>query len=152
MPEPIAEQIVATVKTRLEVYTTTHRSTREATWQPKDLVISVSQGDIVENDQLSYPGNPPAQAWDMEVIVAGLVKPSDSSTVAVDTYKNRFWAEIVKAANTGDAWHTWGGLAIDSRVGMVQDHTDDTGAIAGVKVIFTITFRTDENNPYNLRA
>jgi cytochrome b len=152
MPEPIAEQIVANVKTRLAVYTTTQRSTRVATWQPKDLVIVVYQGAIARNDELSHPGNPPAQAWDMEVVVAGLVKPSDTVTTAVDTFKNRFWSEIVKAANTGTAWHTWGGLAINSIAQGVEDFTDDTGAIAGVKVTFLITFRTDENNPFNVRA
>lgn len=152
MPEPVSEQIMQVVKTRLAEYTTTHRSTHVATWQPKDLVIVVSQGTITRNEELSCPGNPPAQAWDMEVIVAGLVKPSTEETTAVDTYKNRFWAEIVKAACAGDSWHTWGNLAINSVVGSVEDHTDGNGAFAGVKVGITITFRTDENNPFNVRA
>ena len=152
MSEPIAEQIAAEFRQRLQVYTDSFRSTRIATWQPKDLVIHVSQGDIVKNDALSRPGNPPAQAWDLPMIVSGLVKPSDTETTSVDTYKNRFWAEIVKAATTGDQWHNWSGNAVNTSIGSVEDYTDSEGGIDGVQVTFTVTFRTDENNPFNARS
>lgn len=151
MAEPISEMIVAEMRSRLSAYTDTYRSTRVATWQPKDLVINVFQGETVKNDELSLPGNPPAQAWDMEVIVAGLVKPSDTDTTAIDTFKNRFWAEIVKAAANDTDWHTWSGNAIDTSVNAVEEYTSDDGSFAGVKVTFNIIFRCDENNPFNSR-
>lgn len=89
---------MAAVKTRMDAVFTAHRSTRIATWQPKDLVVHVHQGALTPNPELSCPGNPPAQAWDLEAIVAGIVKPSDTSTVPIDTYRNRLVADIVKAA------------------------------------------------------
>lgn len=152
MSEPVAERIMAAIKTRVAVYTSAFRSTAVATWQPKDLTIHVYQGEIVKNEELSYAGNPPAQAWDMEAIVAGLVKPSDTDTTAVDTLKNRFHAEIIKAATIADQWHTWGDLAINTTIGQVEDYTSDDGSFGGVKVVFLVTFRTDENNPFNVRS
>lgn len=151
MAEPISELIVAEMKTRLSAYTDTYRSARVATWQPKDLVVNIFQGETIQNDELSLPGNPPAQAWDMEVIVAGLVKPSDTSTVAVDTFKNRFWAEIVKAACDATDWYRWSGNAIMTSIDEAAEYTSEDGSFAGVKVTFNVTFRCDENNPFNSR-
>jgi hypothetical protein len=152
MSEPVAERIMQLVKARMSSFTTSHRSTHIATWQPKDLEISIHQGDIEHNEELSYAGNPPVVARDLPAIVRGIVKPSDSETTAVDTYKNRFWAEIVKAACDADLWHQWGGLAINTVVGEVEGYTAEDGSVSGVQVTLLITFRTDENNPFNVRA
>lgn len=153
MPEPIAEQIVAVIKSRIVTYTSdTQRSTRVGTWQPKDGTIVVYQGSLTENPELSCQGNPPAKAWNMEVVIACLLKPSDTDTTPIDTYKNRIWAEIVKAVNTGTNWHSMGGLALDSNFGSVEDHTDGDGAFAGVKLSLNVLFRVDEDNPFNVRA
>jgi len=150
--EPVAERIMQAVRTRMAAYTSAYRSSHVATWQPKDLTIHVYQGEIVRNEEMGCPGNPPATAWDMTAIVAGIVKPSTTETTAVDTYKNRFWAEIVKAAPLADLWHTWGGLAYDTQVNDVEDYTSDDGSAAGVKVSMVIRFRTSENDPYAVRA
>lgn len=152
MSEPVAEQIMQAVRLRMAAFTAARRSAAVATWQPKDMTIAVYQGDLTHNEELSCPGNPPAQAWDLQAIVAGIVKPSDHDTTPVDTYKNRFWAEIVKAATADNLWHNWGGLAVNTTIGSVEDYTADDGSMSGVKVVFTITFRTDENNPFNVRA
>lgn len=152
MTLPVAERIMAEVKTRVAVYSDTFRSTAVGTWQPKDLTIHVYQGDLVENEALSLPGNPPAQAWDMEAIVAGLVKPSDHDTRAVDTIKNTFHSEIIKAATLPDFWHTWGDLAVNTTIGRVEDYTSEDGSMNGVKVVFLVTFRTDEDDPYQVRG
>jgi hypothetical protein len=152
MPEPVAEQILQAVRTRLSAYTDSYRSPRVANWQPKDLVIHIYQGDIAPNDELSCPGNPPAQAYDMPVVVAGIIKKSDSETTPVDTYKNRFWAEIVKAVTNADLWYNWGGLAVNTTIGTIEDYTSEDGSAAGVKVEFLITFRVSENDPYAVRA
>jgi hypothetical protein len=102
--------------------------------------------------ELSCPGNPPAQAYELQAIVAGIVKPSDLSTVAVDTFKNRLSANIIQAATNADQWHTWGSLAFNTEIGATEDYTDESGAVAGVMVNFTIYFRTAENDPYAVRA
>jgi len=136
----------------MAAFTTAYRSTRIATWQPKDLVVHVHQGDITPNAELSCPGNPPAQAYDLEAIVAGLVKPSELETTAIDTFKNRMWADIVKAATDAELWHQWNGNAINTVIGPIEDYTDSNGAIAGAMARFIITFRVDENDPYAARA
>lgn len=153
MPEPVAEQIMAAVKTRMvTAFTTAYRSTLPATWQPKDRVVHVTQGTITPNAELSCPGNPPAQAYDLEAIVAGICKPSDADTTAIDTLKNRMWADIVAAATNATNWHQWGSLSINTTIGQVEDYTDEGGGLAGVIVRFLITFRTDEDDPYTVRA
>jgi hypothetical protein len=147
MSEPIVEQIMTNVRTRLAAYTSAYRSPKIASWQPKDLTIAIYQGDITRNEEMSCPGNPPAQAWDLLAIVAGIVKPSDDDTTPVDRYKNRFWAEIVKAATNANQWHTWGGLAYDTVIGDVRDYTSDDGSASGISVEMLIRFRTDEDDP-----
>lgn len=153
MTEPVVEQIMANVRTRMAVaFDDVYRSTRVGTWQPKDLVLHVHQGTLSPNAELSCPGNPPAQAYDLKAIVAGIVKPSDASTVAVDTFRNRLGADIITAATNATLWHQWGGLAINTTIGTVEEYTEETGGLSGVMVTFTITFRTDENDPYTVRA
>jgi hypothetical protein len=152
MTEPVVEQIMANVRTRMAAAFTAFRSTRVATWQPKDLVVHVHQGSLTPNVELSCPGNPPATAYDLEAIVAGIVKPSDAETIAVDTFRNRMGADIVKAATDAALWHQWGGLALNTVHGPIEDYMDETGGFAGVMVKFTITFRVDEDDPYQVRA
>jgi hypothetical protein len=152
MTEPVVEQIMANVRTRMAAAFTAYRSTRVATWQPKDLVVHVHQGSLTPNAELSCPGNPPATAYDLEAIVAGIVKPSDAETIAVDTFRNRMGADIVKAATDAELWHQWGGLALNTVHGPIEDYMDETGGFAGVMVKFTITFRVDEDDPYQVRA
>jgi hypothetical protein len=152
MTEPVVEQIIANVRTRMAAAFTAFRSTRVATWQPKDLVVHVHQGSLAPNAELSCPGNPPATAYDLEAIVAGIVKPSDAETIAVDTFRNRMGADIVRAATDAELWHQWGGLALNTVHGPIEDYMDETGGFAGVMVRFTITFRVDEDDPYQVRA
>ena len=153
MTEPVVEQIMSNVRTRMAAaFDDVYRSTRIGTWQPKDLVLHVHQGTLTPNAELSCPGNPPAQAYDLEAIVAGIVKPSDASTVAVDTFKNRLGADIIKAATDAALWHQWEGLAINTTIGIVEEYTEETGGLSGVMVRFRITFRVDEDDPYTVRA
>lgn len=153
MPEPVVEQIMAKVRSRMAVvFTNAYRSTRIGKWQPKDLVVNVYQGTLEPNAELSCPGNPPAQAYDLEAVVAGIVKPSDSNTTAIDTFKNRMAADIVKAATDASLWHQWDGLAVNTTIGPAEDYTEETGGLAGVMVRFTITYRTAENDPYTVRS
>ena len=153
MTEPVVEQIMQNVRTRMAAaFDDVYRSTRIGTWQPKDLVLHVHQGTLTPNPELSCPGNPPAQAYDLEAIVAGIVKPSDVSTVAVDTFKNRLGADIIRAATDATDWHQWGSLAINTVIGSVEEYVEETGGLQGVMVRFTITFRTDENDPYEVRG
>lgn len=162
MPEPISEQIAAKVKTRLELITTGNgysltasdvaRPTRLGGFKPDDFLVLVNQGDIERNDELSHPGNPPATAWDMPFEIQAFLRTSEKSTVPVGTWKNRFWADIVKALNDDTAWYTWDGLAINSVIGTIEEITNTETGDSGVMVPLTVTFRTDETDPYTLRG
>lgn len=152
MPEPVVEQIMANVRSRVATVFVSHRSTRVATWQPKDATVHVYQGAITPIPELMCPGNPAAMAYSVEAIVAGLVKPSDRDTTPVDTYRNRMGADIIKAITEPDMWHQWTGLAIDTVIGPVEEYTEETGGLPGVIVRLTITYRVSENDPYEVRA
>jgi len=154
MSEPVSEQILATIRTRLLAYSAdTQRSARVGKWQPKDGTLIVNLVSLVQNEELSCPGNPPAQAWDMEVEICGLLKPSDTDATPIDTYKNRLYSEIIKACCDGiSGWWKWGERAINSAFTGVAEHTDGDGAFAGVKVTMVTTFRVDEDNPFNVRG
>ena len=163
MATAISEQIAVKVKTRLGLintdsgYETTTtgviRATRQGDFQPKDYQIIVTQGTITRNEELSHPGNPPATAYDMPFQIAGVLRPSDDNATAADTLKNQFWGDCVKALTTGTAWYNWDGLAINTAPPTdVEDYQAEDGAAVGFRFILTVTFRTDENDPFTARA
>jgi hypothetical protein len=139
------------VRTRVAASRTAYRSANIATWQPKDNVYHVHQGDLVEAPDFDCPGNPPAKGWMLEAIVAAILKPSERDATAIDTYKNRAGAAIVKAITDANLWHQWSGLAVNSSIGMVQDFIGDDGSGSGVMVRVNIYFRVDEDDPYVVR-
>ena len=153
MTEPVSEQIMALVRTRVATAFNAYRSTRIATWQPKDQTTHVHQLGIVPNPEISCPGNPPAQGWTLQAAVAGIAKPSDRDITPIDTFKNRLGADIIGAVTSpANTWHNWGGLAINTELGEVEDYSGTDGASQGVIVRMNIHFRTDENNLYVVRA
>ena len=162
MATSVAEQIAVIVKTRLGLISTTSgyetttsgvkRPTQIATFRPEDYQIILTQGDITPNDEYSRPGNPPAQAWDMPFVIAAILRPSDESTTASDTLKNQFWADCVKALTNATPWHTFGGLAFNSKIGPVENYQSDDGSGSGFKLELMVQFRVDETNPYTARA
>jgi hypothetical protein len=119
MATAVAELIIDKVRTRLgdikvsggyEVTVSeVVRPTRYGGFRPQDLQLVVTQGTLERNADLSHPGNPPATAWDMEVIVAGLLMPSESSTSKIDTLRNQFAADHLhpsgQLAQLGHAGH-----------------------------------------------
>jgi len=162
MATAIAEQIAATVKTRLAListgagYETTTsgvvRPVRLNNARPLDYQIFVTQGDITRVPELDCPGNPPATARVIPFSIAGILRPSDTDTTAIDTIKNQFWADVVRSLCNAVAWWNWGGLAVNSDIGDVEDYATDDGSSAGFKVALNVTYRTDETNPYNVRG
>lgn len=162
MATAVSERIAAVVATRLGListgagYETTtsgvERPTVKGGFSPDDYQIVLTQGDITPDPELSHPGNPPATAWVMPIIIAGILRPSESDTTASDTLKNQFWADVVKAVTNATPWHTFGGLAINAAFGAVQNYQADDGSSSGFKVELLVTYRTDENDPYTVRA
>lgn len=162
MADPVAERIAVVVKTRLGLidgtgsYQTTaagvQRPQRIATFQPKDFLLVVTQQDITKIPELSGPGNPPSTAWSLPFEIAGILRQSETDSTPSDTYKNKFWADVVKALTSVTNWHSFGGLAINADIGDVQEHTDGESGDRGFKLILTVTFRTSELDPTEVRA
>lgn len=161
MAVPIAEQIAAKVRLRLlnidedSGYETTAenviRPARINRNTPRDYQIIVTQGVVERNEELSCPGNPPATCWNLPVFVSGQLRQSDRSTEAIDNLRNEFYSDCIKAICQPQAsWHQWDGLAIDTRIGSIEDVINEDSA--GFKLDMIIMFRTDEGNPYNFRA
>lgn len=162
MATSIAEQIAVVVATRLGLIKTSNgyenttsgvkRPSRIHDDSPKDYQIVLTQGDIEPDPELSHPGNPPATAWKLPFTIAGIIRQSDTDLTASDTLKNQFWGDIVKALTDATAWHNWGGLAINSTIGPVEDAQQGDGSANGFQLTLNVVFRTDENDPFTARA
>jgi hypothetical protein len=157
----ISEQIIAKVRARLANITTTGgyevtvsevvRPTRFGGFRPQHLQIVVTQGTLSKNQELSVPGNPPATAYDMEITIAGLLMPTEATLTKIDTLRNQFAADCIKAICTPQAsWHNWDLLAIDTQIGDIDDVTTEESS--GFRFPVTVTFRTTENDPYTSRT
>lgn len=161
MASPICERIAVKVKVRLGLideddgYETTVsqvvRPTRLGGFTPKDYQLIVTQGNMIYNREQSRHGNPPAIAWVIPFIIAGVIKQNESDTTAVAALKNTFAADVIKAVTSVADWHNWDQLAIDTTFGNVDDYTGSDGQ-AGFKIGMNVLFRVDEDDPYTARA
>lgn len=153
MTEPVAEQILEAISTRVAAaFTDSHRPTKFSTWQQKDWTAIVHQLGVNRNEEMSYPANPFVQGWTLEAAIAGITKPSDTDSVPIDRYKMRMAAEIVTAITDATNWHNWGGLAINSEIDSVEDYVSPDGGHPGIAVRLRVHFRTPENDPYTVSA
>lgn len=162
MAVAINEQIVEKIKARLLLiseasgYETTVegdviRPPRIWDGHLQDYQIIVLQGQLTRNEALSYAGNPPATAWNMPLTVFGECRPSDSSTIPIDTLLNEFAADAIRAICTPvHSWHNWDGLAINTEIESVENFNAEDGA--GFKLVFNVIYRVSETNPYELRG
>lgn len=161
MATAISEQIAAKLQTRLQGITVAGgyevtvsevvRGTRFGGWRPQHLQLVINQGTMTRNEELSHPGNPPATAYDLPFEIYGLLMPSESATDKIDTLRNQFSSDVIKAISTPQAsWHNWDTLAILSTISDVEDVTQEESS--GFKLTLTVTFRVTENNPYQGRS
>jgi hypothetical protein len=162
MATPISEQIAVIVRSRLAAistdsgYETTTagviRPVRVSENNPKDYEIYVTQGTQLQNEPLSCPGNPPSVAWDFPFLINAILRPSETLATAADTLKNIFAADVYKSLTSVASWHTFGGLAINSKISTVEQYEDTDGSTVGFKTTLIVTYRVAENDPYTVRA
>jgi hypothetical protein len=161
MADPVSEQILDKVRHRLTAIKTSAgfeldvsevvRPSRFGGFRPQHLQLVVTLGGMTRNTELSHPGNPPATAWDMEVVVAGLLMPPETFAGKIDALRAKFAADTIKAICTPAAsWHNWDSLAILSELGDIEDVTTEESS--GFRLPMTVTFRVDEGNPYTVRS
>jgi len=164
MATSIPEAIMVVIETRLNTITAANgfentvsevvRPLRLGGFQPQDLQIVMTSGDLTPVPENHCPGNPPANAWNMPVKIAGIVRTSETSTTAKDTTKLQFMSDVIKAlGDSGSAtWHTFGGNALNSTIAGIEDYQADDGSGTGFMVTLDVLFRTDETNLFNLHA
>ena len=158
----IAEQILVKIKARLALVTAAEgyevsvsqvvRPKRIETIQPKDYTVVIEQQSLIPNPAISHHGNPPAQGWTMPVVIRGVLRQSEDNSSAKDTLKHQFYAECHKAICDATSWWNWDGLAIDTEFGNVESIESGGGQNNGFAMTIAVHFRTDENNPYNVRG
>lgn len=129
------------------------RYNRSDTYTPKDKQIVLTQGANERIPELDHPGNPPAVCRQQTFNIRCHVIPSEKDDTASDQYVNQMVMEAM-AAITDDAatWHNFNGLAIDAEFGATENIDDDGSGIDGANLPLLVRYRTDENNPYNVRA
>jgi len=162
MATTIAEQIAVKVRQRLATIAATAgfeystpgviRPARLATHRPEDFQITVEQGDQEPNDELSCPGNPPAQAYNLPFMIHGELRQSDVDSTAVDTYRNQFHGDIIRALGDSNSstWQNWDGLALNTRLGPVTKIISET-ILTGFTMQIIVIFRTVETDPFTVR-
>jgi hypothetical protein len=158
----VVEQIALKVKERLQTvssangYETTVagtvvRPTKVWEGSPLDYQVVMAQGQMVRNEDLSYPANPPVVAYDLPFTVVGELRPSQDNTAPIESLCNEFAADVHKAICTPVAsWHNWDGLAINTTIESWENTNSEEAA--AFKLEFTVTFRTAENDPFTARA
>ncbi len=158
----VLEQIARTLYDRLDAMrnsdaystqvTSVVRPRRLDDFTPRNGMIVMTQGDEEEIPELSYPGNPPAVAKRQTFNLACFVINSERECAPIDSITNTFAADVRRAVCTPQAnWYQMDGKAIDTTFGATMPMAGDGGA-DGVVVPVLVVYRTDEDNPFNLRG
>ena len=169
MALPILENIAVEIVSRLEAITTgngyeltvegVHRPRRiNRDFSPKHLSIVVEQTQREPKQELSYPGTPPAAAFEATFEIYGFVKESDDSTTSPAVTENQLAACIEKAIAVDADWHTFGDNAINAEFREIEMF-EGSAALPftdvqsnGVKTTLVVLYRVSELDPYALRT
>lgn len=125
--------------------------TRIGDYSPKNSQIVLTMGDNERITELDLPGNPPAIARNQTFDIRCHCVPSEKDPTPIDEYREVVAAEIVKVVSEANYWWTFGGLSIDAEWGNPRP-IESPEQFAGVIVPLVVTYRTDENNPYQVRT
>ena len=162
MSLPIVEEIAVVIFSRLDKLAkkydvTTNlaaavRPTKVGGFTPQDGQIELTEGEEEVDESLSHPGNPPATARIQTFNILARAMPSEKDPTPIGKIISEMKADIVRTICTPAAtWHTFGGFAINARWGSPEKIAPG-GEFDGVTMPMMVTYRTDENNPYNFRA
>jgi hypothetical protein len=127
------------------------RPTRLGGYTPKNLQIVLTKGSDERVTELDCPGNPPSEAHKQIFNIRCHVLPSEKDTTAVDELCEVMEACVKQVVVDATRWHDFASLAINAEW-LAVENIDSDGSFDGVNVPIAITYRTDENNPFNVRA
>lgn len=156
---PIVEQIARKILSRLEAVTTgngynqTFSAERPLRKGVQNLlgfrafVTQAAEARMVAIEQ----GNPGTVTWQQDYYVTILIAPPDDDTTPVDTVSNLAAADAETAITDSgsDEWSQFGGLALYAEQ-TGRDIVND-GNESNVRLTYSVTYRTPENDPYTAR-
>ena len=117
---------------------------RDESWLDQSIIFIPA--DPSRNEDLSYSGNPPMQAWDHPVDIDVIYTPDKDATDSIIQVLNQMWADVQKAIFSNPQWD---GIAIDTRNGDTANYwVDEEQYLTGMTIPFIVTYRHFENNPY----
>lgn len=125
-------------------------------YAPEDKLIVVKQGDSTKNEEASYPGNPPAIAYDVTFEIDCFLRSSDFDADEYNIDQNERGSQIIKALTTEatdpGAWYSLEGNAILADFGNIKQFSVSESNHNGVTVELNVLYRTSENDPYEVRT
>ena len=127
------------------------RPTRLGGYTPKNLQVVLTKGGDERVTELDCPGSPMAEAHRQRFNIRCHVLPSEKDTTPVDEYCEVMEAAIKMVVTDATRWESFNELAITADW-LACEGIDSDGSFDGVNVPIAITYRHDENNPYNVRA
>jgi hypothetical protein len=162
MSSTVAEQILVKVAERLEaikvidgyeidVYEVL-RSRRFDNESPRHLQCTVTLDSLTPSQLLSHIGNPPAQGWDMVVRCAMIATPPENDQYPADDWRLVAYGSMSKAITAPTAWYNWDGLAVNSQILTPEFRVNAAEGQVGAHLLVNVQFRTDENDPYQVRG
>lgn len=161
MSTPIPEEIISRVATRLALITTGNGYNQTVTVLrplrlnddlPGDYRLVLGIGDHQPAPEHDRPGNPPAVAYNLTILIEGEVRLSDSSTTTIDAAAMTLQADVVKALTNAANWYQWGGFSIDSKLTGTGINRSGDGGSAGFTFSLVVLYRCSETDPYTVRA
>lgn len=168
MALPIIEQIAAEVVARLQAITTgngyeftaesvTRPRRIDRDFTPRNYSIVVDQAETQENNDYSYPGNPPAQGYDATFSIYGFIRESDVGSTSPAVTENQIEAAIKKSIADSATWHNFDGNAVDSSWGSSSPISESQNLPFtntdhnGVMVPLVVSYRVSELDPFVVR-
>lgn len=152
MATPIIESIAENIKTSISAITTANGYNQNLTgirpkrsdfnnaaWNNYDVIVSQVEAEEGQGGAFT-------KEWQQFFMLTCIVIDSDTETESIDTNCNKVAADIEKKLL---ADITRGGLAIDTNVHAKVPFKDEQSAISGIAVQISVTYRTQENDPYN---
>jgi hypothetical protein len=127
------------------------RPKRLSGYTPKDRQVVLTRESEERVPELDCPGNPPAEAKRVTFAIRCHSLPSEKDTTPVEELNDVITSDVKRVVGDASQWHTFGGLAINSEW-LDPIYISGDGSFDGVAVMLAVTFKTDENNPYNVRA
>jgi hypothetical protein len=120
-------------------------------WTPKNFRILVVQGSEDRLPELDHEGNPPACAYQVEYQVKMFLRDLDKSETPHAVSENRAAGNIRKAITNSSDWYTFRDIALFAEFGSTEPFISNEGDHQGVSVPLTVTYRSSETDPFEVR-